>query len=190
MPLKFYDSAILRRMGDEIGKSMRIDWTTSHMLIGKFARMCVELDLTKPMVLEICIGGLWQRVENEGLRMLCFHYGSLGILISEFENECFGSWMITKKKNRRSAMAKQDSNGKQIKNKRVSKGNNVEATTSGSRFVVLVEDGEQLDDIEVVPSSLEPTRVGGDTFGIVRVKTISDNETLKEICTNGYYDFK
>ncbi|XVF02017.1 hypothetical protein REPUB_Repub04eG0139900 [Reevesia pubescens] len=32
MPLEYYDSQILRRIGNEIGKFMKIDRTTSHML--------------------------------------------------------------------------------------------------------------------------------------------------------------
>ncbi|XVF06930.1 hypothetical protein REPUB_Repub06bG0093500 [Reevesia pubescens] len=78
MPLEYYDNTILRRLGDEIGRSVRIDRTTSNMSRGKFARMCVELDLNKPLVSKIFIGGRWQKIEYEGLKMLCFHCGRFG----------------------------------------------------------------------------------------------------------------
>lgn len=38
----------------------------------------VELDLNKPLVAKVFIGGRWQIVEYEGLRMVCFHCGKFG----------------------------------------------------------------------------------------------------------------
>ncbi|XVF04451.1 hypothetical protein REPUB_Repub05bG0084100 [Reevesia pubescens] len=43
MPLEFYDGEVLRRMGDIIGKAVRIDRTTSFKLREKITMMCVEL---------------------------------------------------------------------------------------------------------------------------------------------------
>ncbi|XVF36907.1 hypothetical protein REPUB_Repub19eG0099200 [Reevesia pubescens] len=51
------------------------------MLRGKFARMCVKLDLTKLLVSKIFIRGRWQIVEYEGLKMLYYHLGNLDIMI-------------------------------------------------------------------------------------------------------------
>ncbi|XVF21147.1 hypothetical protein REPUB_Repub12eG0065500 [Reevesia pubescens] len=63
--LEFYDSSILRMMGNKIGRSAKVDITISNFFRGKFARMCVELDLTKPRVSKIFFGRRWQRVEYE-----------------------------------------------------------------------------------------------------------------------------
>ncbi|XVF36825.1 hypothetical protein REPUB_Repub19eG0091800 [Reevesia pubescens] len=57
MPFEYYDGEIMRMMGDKIGCLVRVDRTTSNMLRGKFACMCVDLDLTKPLVSKIFIGG-------------------------------------------------------------------------------------------------------------------------------------
>ncbi|XVE97063.1 hypothetical protein REPUB_Repub02eG0278300 [Reevesia pubescens] len=78
VPLEYYDGEVMRMMGDKIGSSVRVDRTTSNILRGKFARMYVELNLTKPLVSKIFIGGCWQKVEYEGLKMLCFHCGKFG----------------------------------------------------------------------------------------------------------------
>ncbi|XVF04671.1 hypothetical protein REPUB_Repub05bG0104900 [Reevesia pubescens] len=78
MPLEFYDSEVLTRMGDAIRRFVRIDRTTSNMLCGKFTRMCVKLDLTQLLISKIFIGGHWQMVEYEGFKMLCFHCGRFG----------------------------------------------------------------------------------------------------------------
>ena len=46
----------------------------------KFARFCVRVDLTRPLPGNIKIGETWQRVEYEGLDMVCSlyrHYGHL-----------------------------------------------------------------------------------------------------------------
>ena len=38
------------KLGSKIGNSVQIDSTTSMASRGHFARLCVEVDLTKPLV--------------------------------------------------------------------------------------------------------------------------------------------
>ncbi|PKI66166.1 hypothetical protein CRG98_013419 [Punica granatum] len=45
---------------------------------GNFARICVEVDLTRPLRLEVEMDGCPYRVEYEGLQLICFHYGRFG----------------------------------------------------------------------------------------------------------------
>lgn len=78
MPMEFYDDFILKKVAAPIGKFIRIDKTTSYTTRGKFAIICIEVDLTQPLVQKVFIGGRWQRVEYEALRMLCFHCGKFG----------------------------------------------------------------------------------------------------------------
>ncbi|XVF06754.1 hypothetical protein REPUB_Repub06bG0077800 [Reevesia pubescens] len=189
MLLEFYDGDVLRRMGNEIGKAVRIDRTTSFMLRGKFARMCVELDLTKPLVSKIYIGGRWQKVEYEGLKMLCFHCGKFGhndlecgvrkkqeqgfteeqalkldkceeIPDKDYENEKFRLWMISKKKYRKPIVSKQKNPTRN--GRETSNKRTSDDKASGSRFVVLEDDDICLNDDEFVPSTFEP--VEGDTL--------------------------
>ncbi|XVE99570.1 hypothetical protein REPUB_Repub03eG0210600 [Reevesia pubescens] len=164
MPLKYYDNTILRCLGDEIGRSVRIDRTTSNMSRGKFARICVELDLNKPLVSKIFIGGRWQKIEYEGLKMLCFHCGRFGhsdldcqirrkkekgyteeqanrmsksskASDLEHENERFGPWMIAKINYRKSNVIKHDGSGKQTTNVASARGGHMEKDSNGPRFI-------------------------------------------------------
>ncbi|XVF29489.1 hypothetical protein REPUB_Repub15cG0125200 [Reevesia pubescens] len=203
LPLKFYDSAILRRMGNLIGKAVRIDRTTSNILRGKFARLCVDLDLSKPLVSKIFIAGRWQRVEYKGLKMLCYHCGRFGhnenecevkkkvtlkskhkkmaevgkFVHREFESQRFGPWMITKKKYRKPINAKTDGNDKQPV-KEVVRDSAGAFNVSGSRYEVLGADDEKMEETEVVPNTLEGDQEAA--VGSSRENTISDREALKK----------
>lgn len=52
-----------------------MDPNTSYATRGKFARVCVEIDLNKPLVPKIYVGGNWQTIEYEGLNLICFKCG-------------------------------------------------------------------------------------------------------------------
>ncbi|XVE96610.1 hypothetical protein REPUB_Repub02eG0237700 [Reevesia pubescens] len=207
MPLEFYDSSILRMMGDKIGRSVRIDRTTTNMIRGKFARMCVELDLTKPLVSRIFIGGRWQRIEYEGLKMLCFHCGRFGhseleceirrkteegysedqaerfvergkIIEHEHENVRYGPWMIAKKRYRKPSSTKDDGNAKQMDTNADLRTNQRNKPVIGSRFSVLDADEEQQETVEVVPNSLEECNEEGVHTVAQKVQAASNKETL------------
>lgn len=50
----------------------------SKDILPRFARLCVEIDLEKPLVSKFQIGSLWQKVEYEGLHLICFECGRVG----------------------------------------------------------------------------------------------------------------
>ncbi|KAJ9130669.1 hypothetical protein P3X46_034238 [Hevea brasiliensis] len=50
LPVEFYSHAFLWRLGQRIGVPIRINDTTLCVSHGKFARMRVEVDLSKPLV--------------------------------------------------------------------------------------------------------------------------------------------
>ncbi|XVF01096.1 hypothetical protein REPUB_Repub04eG0058600 [Reevesia pubescens] len=78
MPLEYYDYEILNRMGNLLMQTLMIDRNTLTASRGRYARICAEINLTKPLVLRIFIGGRWQKVEYEGLGMVCFACGRFG----------------------------------------------------------------------------------------------------------------
>ena len=45
---------------------------------GRFARLCVQIDVTKPLVTGILIGKVEQLVSYEGIHRLCFDCGRVG----------------------------------------------------------------------------------------------------------------
>jgi len=78
MPLSFYASSAFQGIGDSIGRRAQINRKTKAASRGKFARLCVELDLTKTIFPKVFFGGRWQVVEYEGLHMLSFVDGFSG----------------------------------------------------------------------------------------------------------------
>ncbi|XP_057431386.1 uncharacterized protein LOC130724214 [Lotus japonicus] len=74
----FYDESFLLSVASVIGKAIRVDTNTLRAERGKFARVCVELDLRRPVIGKICIEGYWYKVEYEGLHVICTTCGCYG----------------------------------------------------------------------------------------------------------------
>lgn len=68
-----YDDKILLTIGNVVGKALTVDRNTHFAISGKFARVYVQLDFTKPLVPQIEIDGHLNNVEYEGLSLICFH---------------------------------------------------------------------------------------------------------------------
>ncbi|CAN1179094.1 hypothetical protein LINPERHAP2_LOCUS33999 [Linum perenne] len=126
IPLEYFDYSILKRTGDRIGKTVRIDHTTLEGFLGNFARLCVEVDLSKPLLSKYRLRRRVRRVEYEGLHTICFQCGCYGheeascpvkeateITDPVFNGEGlgedrpeveedFGPWMMVKRQPRRS----------------------------------------------------------------------------------------
>ncbi|KAF7839640.1 hypothetical protein G2W53_008122 [Senna tora] len=62
-------------VGNLIGKKLKVDPATSIKTRGKFARICVEINLKRSLVLRVKIRGRTFEVEYEGLHLVCFHCG-------------------------------------------------------------------------------------------------------------------
>nr|XP_025616677.1 uncharacterized protein LOC112708979 [Arachis hypogaea] len=75
LPIELYDRSILRKIGELIGRVVKVDTNTEKMYRGKFARLCVEVDLTKPLIGKYMINGVCFKVEYEGLHQICFTCG-------------------------------------------------------------------------------------------------------------------
>ncbi|XP_057432116.1 uncharacterized protein LOC130724864 [Lotus japonicus] len=74
----FYDECFLMSLAKIIGTPVRVDVNTLNAERGKFARICVELDLTKPVVGNFLFEGFWYKVVYEGLHIICPKYGCYG----------------------------------------------------------------------------------------------------------------
>lgn len=53
---------------------LKIDATTMAASRGRFSRICIELDLTKPLVPMVTLGGFAQAIKYEGLHQICYDY--------------------------------------------------------------------------------------------------------------------
>ncbi|CAN1187910.1 hypothetical protein LINPERHAP2_LOCUS39002 [Linum perenne] len=78
IPFEYFDSAILKLIGDRIGKTVRIDHTTLEGSRGNFARICVEVDLSKPLLSKYRLRRQIRRIEYEGLHVICFNCDCYG----------------------------------------------------------------------------------------------------------------
>lgn len=70
----FYEEALLD-MGNVVGRAVQIECMGTDVVKGRFARVCVEMDLRKPLVPVINIMGRRQDVEYEGLYWVCYSCG-------------------------------------------------------------------------------------------------------------------
>ncbi|CAL9006204.1 unnamed protein product, partial [Prunus brigantina] len=66
------------RISNLLGKLLKIDSLTTSQNRGKFARLCVELDLTKPLDAFVQINQNWYNIEYEGLPDICYLCGMYG----------------------------------------------------------------------------------------------------------------
>ncbi|KAI9125197.1 hypothetical protein K1719_003813 [Acacia pycnantha] len=78
LPAPLFDKKFLLNLGNSIGKVIQLDIHTAQRARGKFARMCVELDLTKPLVPEFNVEGQLLSVVYESLGQLCNKCGRVG----------------------------------------------------------------------------------------------------------------
>lgn len=79
--LVYYDESFLLAMASAIGRPVKVDSNTLKVERGKFARVCVEIDLTLPVVGKIWVNGHWYKIQYEGLHLICTNcscYGHLG----------------------------------------------------------------------------------------------------------------
>ncbi|XP_019155091.1 PREDICTED: uncharacterized protein LOC109151955 [Ipomoea nil] len=73
-----FPNEFLKRIGMQIGRPIRVDTTTSLASKGKFARVCVEVDITKPLVSKFVLDFQEWPIEYEGFHMVCFDCGLYG----------------------------------------------------------------------------------------------------------------
>lgn len=78
MPIELFQKSLLLRLGDLVGKAVKVDPTTLLPIRGKFVRMCVEFDLGEPLVPFVSVMGYLQPLENECLHQVCFRCGKHG----------------------------------------------------------------------------------------------------------------
>ncbi|KAL4304066.1 hypothetical protein GQ457_10G023950 [Hibiscus cannabinus] len=106
LPYRYYTRSIIRFIANAIGEVIRIDYNTEEGKRGRFARLAVVVDLNKPLAPSITIDGFKQKIEYEGLPLICFSCGKYGhiaehyMTVSEPE-PVYGSWMQVKNRKAR-----------------------------------------------------------------------------------------
>ncbi|KAL4384684.1 hypothetical protein GQ457_15G002820 [Hibiscus cannabinus] len=72
LPYRYYTKSMFRCIAGVIGKIVRIDYNTTEGKCGKFARLAVVVDLKKPLIPSIVIDNFHQKIEYEGLPIICY----------------------------------------------------------------------------------------------------------------------
>ncbi|KAI9113085.1 hypothetical protein K1719_015610 [Acacia pycnantha] len=80
LPARYYHKSVIRSIGSVFGEVIRVDYNTDSGECGKFARIAVCIDLTKPLTSKILVDGELIFVEYEGLPSICFSCGKYGHL--------------------------------------------------------------------------------------------------------------
>lgn len=78
LPLEMFVEDTLLRVGNAVGRAIKVDPFTADMFKGRYTRVCVELDLHGPLPPNVLIWGRKQPVEYEGLHHICYQYGRYG----------------------------------------------------------------------------------------------------------------
>ncbi|CAN1188819.1 hypothetical protein LINPERHAP2_LOCUS39561 [Linum perenne] len=78
LPIHFFNHTAVNRIGNHIGRTIRMDLATAEGARARYARVCVEIDLSKPLLGKYMIGDRVFFVEYESLENVCHtcgHYG-------------------------------------------------------------------------------------------------------------------
>jgi hypothetical protein len=69
---------MLRRIGNQLGKLLKIDARTVDSERGRYARLCVQIDLDQPLTPKVRIDDILWCVQYEGVSTICFECGYVG----------------------------------------------------------------------------------------------------------------
>lgn len=78
LPVECFATSWLERAGNRIGKTLKVVKTTQLTSQGNLARVCVEVDLAKPLKARYKFRGRTLKLQYEGLYNLCFQCGKYG----------------------------------------------------------------------------------------------------------------
>ncbi|CAN0838465.1 hypothetical protein LINGRAHAP2_LOCUS2165 [Linum grandiflorum] len=153
LPIEFYNPEAVMRIASRIGKPVRVDRATEAGARRKYARVCVEVDLSKRLLPKYKVEGVSYLIVYEGFHKICTKcemYGTPTYLckcdLPQVEDmmtndtkqvhkvcdpsngQVFGEWMMPKKKAWRRT--------KEVPNS-VNKPQSTKPITQGNRFDVL-----------------------------------------------------
>ncbi|KAG2247637.1 hypothetical protein Bca52824_087265 [Brassica carinata] len=81
IPVNFYHKTILMGIAKGLGRPIKVDLTTLNFERGRFARVCVEVNLNKPLKGTVMINGERYFVSYEGISAICSSCGMYGHLV-------------------------------------------------------------------------------------------------------------
>ncbi|CAN0846803.1 hypothetical protein LINGRAHAP2_LOCUS4629, partial [Linum grandiflorum] len=180
------------RITSRIGKPVRVDRVTKEGARGKYARVCVEVDLTKPLLPKYKIEGIPYLIVYEGFHKIWTNCGApthlckcqnppevppeteMTSVINDASNgKVFGDWMMPKRKYRRPTRPVQVSD----KMSKVRTHTTV-TTSQGNRFDAL--NLEQNNDISDDTRTHEETETVSEQLPLQAHMTLPYDTTIKQ----------
>ena len=76
--IKYYHLEFLKHVGNKLGKLLKVDAITRAAIRGRYAQMCVQINIANPLLKRVKIGSFWQDIVYENLPMLCYWRGRIG----------------------------------------------------------------------------------------------------------------
>lgn len=78
LPIEYYDEKSLFQIAKRLGRPRKTNITIISSIRGKYARICVAMDLSKPLIPAFTLEKKQYRVEYEFLHSPCFKCGKVG----------------------------------------------------------------------------------------------------------------
>lgn len=78
LPLEMFDDKSLLRIGEVVRRAIKVDRYTEVVGKDNFARICVGINLSKPLPPNVLVWGVKRPVEYEGLLKICYKCGCYG----------------------------------------------------------------------------------------------------------------
>ncbi|CAL1406397.1 unnamed protein product [Linum trigynum] len=76
IPIHYFHPDAVMKNGARIGKPIRIDHATRMGARSDYARVCVQVDLTKPLLSQFRLKGIKYFIQYEGLEKICLNCGT------------------------------------------------------------------------------------------------------------------
>ena len=78
LPIEYYHPEFLKYVGQKLGKLLKVDAITSAAIRGRYAKLCVQINIANPLPKRVKIGSFWQDIVYENLPMMCYKCGRFG----------------------------------------------------------------------------------------------------------------
>lgn len=75
LSVEYYTEKWLQNAGDQLGRTIKVDSTMLATTRGRFVRVCIEIDLKKPLQSRYRMRGRKWQLQYEGLQDICFACG-------------------------------------------------------------------------------------------------------------------
>lgn len=70
LPIEYFEDAFLMKIGKNVGCPIKVDNTTSLVSKGKIARVCIELEMSKPLLSKFTLDQKVWPIAYEGIHLV------------------------------------------------------------------------------------------------------------------------